>query len=247
MLLEIDFGTNKTDKTILNALECPVCLKTMVTGNICQCITGHSFCEVCFGELRVCPLCRRELAETFNYALMKLREKVWRTCKNKALGCDFQGLRYQIIKHETFCRRFQCTLCTFPGDQQQLLQHIYSEHKHSVVHKNVISWSTTDKSTGRHFMHAYNRIFTVVRMCVEGDDVVWAVLVYGGREEAEAYEFSLKFQCGINELSFKDVCGVVDEETDALRNGLRISYYNLRRFAAGGMYKCRIDITNRFL
>lgn len=62
---------SQISKSLLDALECPVCLEYM-TPPITMCSSGHSVCQACRPRLTRCPTCRRPLLGIRNYALEHL-------------------------------------------------------------------------------------------------------------------------------------------------------------------------------
>ena len=43
---------------INDLLECPVCIETISSAPILQCINGHIVCKDCHPKLEICPICR---------------------------------------------------------------------------------------------------------------------------------------------------------------------------------------------
>jgi hypothetical protein len=67
----IPVQASQISKSLLDALECPVCLEYM-TPPITMCSSGHSLCQACRPRLTRCPTCRRPLLGIRNYALEHL-------------------------------------------------------------------------------------------------------------------------------------------------------------------------------
>ena len=51
-----------TDVYIRDLLECPVCMDTIDSVPIFECVNGHAICKVCIEKLNNCPLCRNDSA-----------------------------------------------------------------------------------------------------------------------------------------------------------------------------------------
>ena len=61
-------ATSKTSQTsdieeyLRDLLECPVCMETIKSVPVYQCINGHVICNVCIEKLNNCPICRNDSA-----------------------------------------------------------------------------------------------------------------------------------------------------------------------------------------
>ena len=56
--------TNQTsidiEEYLRDLLECPVCMETIKSVPVYQCINGHVICKVCIEKLNNCPICRND-------------------------------------------------------------------------------------------------------------------------------------------------------------------------------------------
>lgn len=247
--MSFDEAPSKVDNAILNLLECPVCTEIMTTA-IYQCKTGHSFCEICNKKLSQCPICKSELTNTFNYALMQLSAQIYLPCRNKEIGCNFEGFAGQIVQHETFCLRFECPLktsngCTFSGETPELFEHCLRKHEYLTQENRNVRWSLKLKDcTITKIICAYNRVFRSCRKFT-GNDLFWTIQVYGGKDEAEAFGFSVEFERDGRKLVFSDVCAKVTDETRVFEKGLCIPWFQLKGFVSGDFCTNNIIVIKR--
>ncbi|XP_017773953.1 PREDICTED: E3 ubiquitin-protein ligase SINAT3-like [Nicrophorus vespilloides] len=127
------------DHSLLQELECPVCTEIMHPP-IKQCITGHSFCSLCYMKLRKCPTCRQQLSTTArSYALERLHSKLVFRCMNRDEGCDIIDYGKNILEHQQICcyGAKRCPLqvindCQWTGHTRDMVDHCKAEHPNNI-------------------------------------------------------------------------------------------------------------------
>lgn len=236
----------KLDKNMLNLLECPVCTELM-TSIIYQCKTGHSFCDICIKKLACCPICKQELTNTFNYGLMALSAQVYLPCKNKEVGCCFEGFPSQLKKHEMLCFRYECPLkiskgCAFNGKKNELLEHCIVFHEHLQRESYNIKWSLKImNSTITKIICAYDNVFKSSRKFT-GNEVLWNVQFCGRDEEAKEYTYTIEFENEVKKITFSDVCRSVTNESNTFDDCLSMPYYQFAPFVSNHICKSNVYI-----
>lgn len=84
-------------------LQCPVCYECMEPP-IRLCKNGHSICSKCRPRLNNCPICRRTILLTRNFALEAVAEQCLEKCGNYEVGCNVKKTNVQdIINHMEIC------------------------------------------------------------------------------------------------------------------------------------------------
>lgn len=84
-------------------LECPVCYECLEPP-ILLCRNGHSICSKCRPRLNNCPICRRTILLTRNFALEAVAEQYLEKCGNYEVGCEVKKTNVQdIINHMEIC------------------------------------------------------------------------------------------------------------------------------------------------
>lgn len=249
VLIELIFikPQTKIDKDILSLLECPVCTEVMLN-TIYQCKAGHSFCETCIKQLSSCPICKKELTNTCNYALMTLSAQLYHPCRNKERGCLFEDFPDKLRKHEATCYRYECPLklsnsCNFNGDRDELLAHCTNYHEHLSQDNFGVKWSLKAKNCIIiKIICAYGNVFSSCRKFT-GNDLLWTIQFYGEEKEAKGYNFTIEFKQEGKSLIFSDVCSSMTDEARVFENGLCIPYYQLGGFVSNNLCVNNIFIT----
>lgn len=133
-------------RSILNLLECPVCLDTMKPP-IFQCQNGHSVCSNCKPGLSICPTCRGVLTDTRNLLAEQLACKVIYPCHNITRGCYEKVPLEDLKKHESFCpyRLYECLVakengCTWGGCRSDILHHTEEKHDKYIYRSDLCSF-----------------------------------------------------------------------------------------------------------
>lgn len=120
--------------TILNELECPVCMEYMVE-EIALCVEGHSICINCKNKLRTnCPICKSSLATNRNYTLEKIAASLTYQCRNEK--CNEELNAKEINDHERNCDfgNYFCGLsnfikCEWQGKFKEVKSHMQKDHE----------------------------------------------------------------------------------------------------------------------
>lgn len=187
---------------------------------------------------------------TCNYPLMTLSTQLYRPCKNKELGCHFESFLSELEKHEAQCLRFECPLkisnsCTFSGNKDELVDHCTNYHEHLSKENYGVKWSLKAKNcTITKIICAYDQVFKSSRRFT-GNDLYWAIQMYGAEEEARKYNFTIEFQFQGKKLVFSDVCDIVTMETQILENGLCIPSSQLADFVSDSFCTNNIFIAKK--
>ena len=139
---ENDLGTPSTSKngpkklktTMMESLECPVCLKVPRpgAGPIYSCKNGHLLCKGCVDKIKDCPICREKEIHCRNLFAERYIEI---ELKDVAFPCKFIGCTVELpmtddklTKHEKFCpqREVICPAspnCNWKGSLNSLPGH----------------------------------------------------------------------------------------------------------------------------
>ncbi|PSN45752.1 hypothetical protein C0J52_13792 [Blattella germanica] len=132
--------------SIVNLLECPVCMDTM-RPPIFQCQNGHSICNKCKPGLTKCPTCRGALITTRNLLAEQLAYKVVYFCPNKDRGCFENVSLEDMKKHETSCpyRMYECLVgkdsgCAWVGRRSEILRHMEEKHSKYIYRSDLCSF-----------------------------------------------------------------------------------------------------------
>ena len=116
---------------INQCLECPVCMD-FLCAPVNQCSNGHSICGQCIatGSVKVCPICRIALTESFrNYSLEKILENITTTCR--CPGCKEVVNVSKRAEHQKLCRfnpNIECTISDCYWNGPDLCSHLKSVH-----------------------------------------------------------------------------------------------------------------------
>ena len=123
-----------------SALECPVCLDTMIQRPIfiCENVQGHSVCSTCHIQIynkqdQLCPVCREKMGTRRSVVLENIVESLPKIkCVHD--GCAFQGLEAgAVLRHaeDGEKRYIPCAHC----DEKKIFLKNFTEHlaKHNKV------------------------------------------------------------------------------------------------------------------
>jgi E3 ubiquitin-protein ligase SIAH1 len=151
MLSENMASFSKEDGTsIVDLLECPVCLTTMKPP-IYQCRSGHSVCGECKERVEDCPTCRGAFIDTRNRIVEELAYKVRYPCINKFRGCNEKAQHKDMEKHESVCphRMYHCLVakdngCTWTGPHSDIVAHTEQKHDKNIVRSDFVNSHTTN-------------------------------------------------------------------------------------------------------
>lgn len=123
------------DASILELLECPVCLDLPRTGPIYNCKNGHLVCKNCYLSMddNKCPTCRDKglMKSVFAGRIADLVLKdVSMFCQFSAYGCKKEGKMIVLTSHEERCayRDVYCPakhrgVCFWQGSLNKMAQH----------------------------------------------------------------------------------------------------------------------------
>jgi E3 ubiquitin-protein ligase SIAH1 len=133
-------------RSIVNLLECPVCLGTM-RPPIFQCRNGHSVCGEWKQRVAKCPTCREASIDTRNLLAEDLAYKVKYPCKNTVRGCYVKKHLEDMKKDESVCRHrmYHCLVgkedgCTWTGPRLDILPHTEDKHGEYVYRSGSCSF-----------------------------------------------------------------------------------------------------------
>lgn len=90
-------------------LECPVCLE-IAAPPVLQCEGGHHVCTNCRKQVTLCPLCKRCMSRTRNYAVEAMVERMPLPCRYRADGCSKTMCQRDKAAHENTCH-FRTYIC----------------------------------------------------------------------------------------------------------------------------------------
>jgi len=121
-------------------LECPVCYECMEPP-IRLCRNGHSICSKCRPRLNNCPICRRTILLTRNFALEAVAEQCLEKCGNCDVGCNVKKTSVQdIINHMEICPyRWVYYICTVRPNKKNILHTRSSAQTGGFSH--IYSWA----------------------------------------------------------------------------------------------------------
>jgi E3 ubiquitin-protein ligase SIAH1 len=120
---------------VWNILECPVCLQ-IVAAPVFQCGGGHHMCNNCSQRIRSCPLCKRGLSATRNYAVEAIVEKIPLPCRYRVEGCNEMMCQRDKASHENSCqfRLYPCFVCgcNETHNLRGIRLHLKTSHSHLI-------------------------------------------------------------------------------------------------------------------
>jgi E3 ubiquitin-protein ligase SIAH1 len=120
--------------SLLEWLECPVCLDVQRSPPISACRNGHIICSSCHPKLSLCPQCRSDDLGCRNIVAEKLLAAALKVlvlpCTNKAAGCNWTDKSKDLTEHEFRCiyRTMECPAnqlgaCSWKGPMKNLMHH----------------------------------------------------------------------------------------------------------------------------
>ena len=123
------------------ALECPVCLETIMDPPIfvCENSQGHSVCSTCHDTIqkynKTCPVCPSRLSKRRNVAMERMVEGIPNKIKCRFDGCDVQrSNEVAVKKHEEHCEHRYIS-CEAEGcydrkiGLRKFAEHVIKEHR----------------------------------------------------------------------------------------------------------------------
>ena len=198
--------SESTDKeqSLLNHLECPVCLDYM-TPPIILCANGHKLCEICRKEVTTCPNCRGNFVTTRNLALEDLARQVMYPCKYRSYGCAEIFEHDKIVGHQATCLYSQqvCPVaklaigtCSWTGSRKDIKGHLQENHLEvccEYVEGEVKFIHKLDTYMKLFcFIFAYNEVF--FSLFHWEISIFYIVLLYvGPSENAAEYKYKVEF------------------------------------------------------
>ncbi|PSN29259.1 hypothetical protein C0J52_27660 [Blattella germanica] len=118
-------------EVLLTQIECPICLQYM-TPPIKQCSNGHNICKDCRHKIKLCPVCRGNLADIRNLTAESMSRLITHPCVNKKFGCTGHFLLDFKEKHEKTClfRSIVCpnSHCQKEGTCLEIQEHFKNDH-----------------------------------------------------------------------------------------------------------------------
>ena len=127
---------NSVEQSLLNQLECPVCMEYM-RPPITLCANGHNICNTCKQKLPHCPTCRQQFLNTRNVALEKVATDVKYPCTYRKYGCseiysfDLIGghlEKCQFIPQPCPVNKLEFGTCTWSGIWSSMSSHLSQAH-----------------------------------------------------------------------------------------------------------------------
>lgn len=187
-------------------LECPVCYECMEPP-IRLCRNGHSICSKCRPRLNNCPICRRTILLTRNFALEAVAEQCLEKCGNCDVGCNVKKTSVQdIINHMEICpyRLYSCEPgrsvgCTWVGRRWQILDHMHGAHATTFILKEnnickIKEFLFHDHSLTTQMIAAHGELFWFRHEKDSSKSKFFIAVQYIGPEkDAENYKYECKF------------------------------------------------------
>ena len=214
---------------IRSRLECPVCLKTIRSTPIKQCINGHIHCNDCRSKLEICPICRKNLSNTRNLFAEQTLMKIPIPCKFQDEGCHENFLFPKMEEHEKICK-YRLVECVYLICKERTSFCKYLEHlkKHNLAQplprskmdnklfykgwfdfiENLFNLHYNSLVPIFHFVLNSHDFFLVIsRNVLDGGK--WSINVYmlGNQKEAEKYTFTFRIHNKDETKSLKDIIG----------------------------------------
>ncbi|XP_018564747.1 uncharacterized protein LOC108906081 [Anoplophora glabripennis] len=184
------------DWEVLNELVCPVCY-IIISSEIYQCTGGHSICNECKPVVKNCPLCRKDVLDTRNYALEKLIPFLTYPCKFHKDGCTYTSKCKEIKNHEENCNfgPFECPLkenCQVKIDRSRIVDHFERYHRHLILKSNRITspFDVAEMRECLYLMKFLNNIF-LVQYKYTNRQFYWTVQLIGTAEDCKKFKFDI--------------------------------------------------------
>jgi E3 ubiquitin-protein ligase SIAH1 len=238
-------------RSIVDLLECPVCLTTMKPP-MYQCRSGHSVCGECKERVKHCPTCRGAFIDTRNRIAEELANKVRYPCKNTFHGCNEKAYLKDMEKHESVCphRMYHCLVakdngCTWTGKRSDLLRHTKKKHDKNIVRRQLCKLKHNKLNFFQRY--TYSKIFLL------RGEIFWlrsdldplkrklyeAVQYIGPAENASKYAYEHRFVSPSGDKKFTYVNAVKSDTADLmniqeLQKCFVMDYDTLKLFAQNG-------------
>jgi E3 ubiquitin-protein ligase SIAH1 len=202
----MDDSSRGFNETVLNEIECPVCMQYMVPP-IKICTNGHNICSKCRGRVTSCPTCRAEFSEIRNVALENIARRLKYPCANRQSGCLELLSMEHIAKHHAVCvyGEIKCPLhlaeqCSWKGLKDDLKEHAKAKHSNAVITVSTFHCPKLSGAVG--FVSYFGELFTYCKQKRHGRHYV-AVQLIGTNSEASKYkcEFTLHAANGVEQIS----------------------------------------------
>ena len=213
---------------VLPHLQCVKC-QDFFRGPVFDCANYHTTCSLCCGfdikssidkvDIVFCPVEDCKIKTNCGAAGMKLTKmvvdlKLKVPCKNRDIGCTYQGIEYELEEHEDECG-YRNVKCDFAGCKYILFKDLLNHMKH--FHKmdyEVKRWKLTnkiklledDESIGYKFAHRDEigpdgLMFNTQVWQYDGCLSI-AVRVMGGKEVAKKYRVEIRVSSNESLVSF---------------------------------------------
>ena len=250
-------------RSIVNLLECPVCLDTMKPP-IYQCQNGHSVCSNCKPGLSNCPTCRGSLINTRNLLAEQLANKVIYLCSNKDRGCYESTSLEDMKRHEAACpyRIYDCLVgrdgvCSWSGRRSEILRHMEEKHPKYIYRSDLCSFRYEEFSF-RHeckfacvFSSCGEIFWYRSRRDPEKRKLFEVVQYIGPKENASKYVYEHRMVSpeGDQRLTFTNVVRNDNEDLNAILDAKKcfiMGYDTLEIFAkTGRTFEYKIKMCKR--
>ncbi|RZB39071.1 Sina domain containing protein, partial [Asbolus verrucosus] len=185
----------------IDPLECPVCFD-YITPPIYQCVTGHSICSECKGQVAECPTCKEEIKNTQNFTLEKMAYFLTYPCRFTEYGCDFASKPGKIKQHQKYCLHgpHYCPLreyenCNWKDSVKNIYSHVLNAHHDNVLEIDTVSlfidgnYFTTEDSVC-YIMKFSDALFKL-HYLYRHRTFYWAMQLIGAPEESAQYRFEI--------------------------------------------------------
>jgi hypothetical protein len=117
-------------------LECPVCLQ-IVAAPVLQCRQGHHMCNACSKRVSSCPLCKRSMSTTRNYAVEAMVDKIPLPCRYRVEGCNEMMCQKDKAAHEDACEFYLYTCfvqdCFEAHSSGSMRSHLKTSHSRLIT------------------------------------------------------------------------------------------------------------------
>lgn len=205
------------DKDLLKKLECPVCLKYMLSP-ITLCENGHNICKNCSSNVSACPSCTGRFLQVRNVALEDIARTANYPCKNREAGCNEIFCMDDKIGHESKClyetricpfTKLSGDSCSWTGVLSDVAAHVSHDHGCKIQSSvGIFSVKLETLCALKHHVQAVvalGKLFFVIWEIKECN-IHFAVFHAGSQNGAKEFTYKLSIKTHNEEISMRATC-----------------------------------------
>lgn len=225
---------------VLRELECPICTNYMFPP-ILQCTNGHSYCETCYLQLKICPVCQSPFTGVRNRSLEAVVDAMAAfPCINEKYGCKLKMPIQVRIQHEQMCKYkidFPCMKegCSWFGRREDILKHWCSKQLAIPPYKrdNVCYMELSNGFYHVNIIEAHDQLFWFQQK-TSGDKVYFVVQFIGVYSDVKhKYVYELQLGRERKHLLLRYPCQIVnwkEENPTHMKNANSLSLEDIKKY-----------------